>query len=113
MIDDDDDFRHALADNLRDDGHEVIEARSPADLPPLGQLQPASALIFADQAEQGLPFCDHFHRQHVTVPIIFITPYRTAILDREARARKFLTVVCKPLDYEELHNLLATPTASH
>jgi len=107
LIDDDDDFRAALAANLRDDGYEVVEARSDGDMPATARPHDPDILITGSHYAQSVSFCDRFHGQHPSVPIILITALRTDLLEREAASRGFLTLIDKPLDYDELHKLIA------
>jgi DNA-binding NtrC family response regulator len=108
LIDADDDFRTALAANLRDDGHQVVEARRADDLPATPQLDGVGVVIVGDYDGPSLRFCDRVHRLHPDTSIILITQYRTDRLERDVASRTFLTVLCKPLAYDDLHALIIT-----
>lgn len=108
LIDDDDDFRTALAQNLRDDGHTVREAAGSAQLPPVGALADVALLIVQDDAfgGRGLTYADAFHRAYALVPVILLTTYRSKVLEQEVAARDFVRIITKPVDYEQLHELI-------
>lgn len=108
LLDDDDDFRSALADNLIDDGYLVRSFARPADLPALTSLQGLTMLILDYQmdGEDGLSFADRFHDTHPNVPVVMLTAYWSDFLDAEIAARDFITLVRKPVDYDELARLL-------
>lgn len=108
LLDDDDDFRLALAANLVDDGYRVRHFARPADVPPLASFEAVSMLIvdYEMEGETGLSFADRFHAQHPNVPVVMTTAYWSDFLDREIAARDFITPRRKPVDYEELARLL-------
>jgi DNA-binding NtrC family response regulator len=108
LLDDDDDFRAALAANLEDDGYVVQQFARPADVPPLGSLGRPSMLIVDYQmsGEDGLSFADRFHAAHPDVPILMVTAYWNQFVDAEVAARGFIALRRKPIDYDELARLL-------
>jgi DNA-binding NtrC family response regulator len=108
LIDDDADFRTGLAAMLRDDGHEVQEFCRPNELPALARLPGFDAVItdYRMVGHDGLVFADCFHAVHPTVPVVLITAYWTHHLEAEASRRSFLHLWRKPIDYNELHELL-------
>ncbi|MEO8601355.1 MAG: response regulator [bacterium] len=108
LLDDDDDFRAALADNLRDDGHTVEQFGCAADVPLLTSLEPVSLLIVDQQleGESGLEFADRFHATHPDVPVIMITAYDSRHLRAEVARRDFIMLRRKPIDYAEVARLL-------
>lgn len=107
LLDDDEDFRSALAANLIDDGFAVREYARPADVP-LDTLPAPRALILDYQmpGENGLSFADRFHTAHPDVPVVMITAYWSDYLDAQVGARDYLTLRRKPIDYEQLTALL-------
>jgi DNA-binding NtrC family response regulator len=108
LLDDDDDFRSALAANLIDDGYLVAQFARPADLPPLISFQGLTMLILDYQmdGEDGLSFADRFHATHPDVPVVILTAYWSDFLDAAVAARDFITLRRKPVDYDELARLL-------
>ena len=108
LLDDDNDFRSALAANLADDGYEVTDFARPADVPPLASFDGLAALILDYQmgGEDGLSFADRFHAAHPDVPVVMLTAYWSDFLDAEIAARDFITLRRKPVDYEELARLI-------
>jgi DNA-binding NtrC family response regulator len=108
LLDDDEDFRSALAANLADDGFRVTEFARPADLPPLTSLQGLTMLILDYQmsGENGLSVADRFHATHPDVPVVMVTAYWSDYLDAEVAARDFITLRRKPVDYDELAKLI-------
>jgi DNA-binding NtrC family response regulator len=109
LVDDDDTFRSGLAENLREDGHRVREFAAPADLPALASFEEVSVLITDYQlaGEDGLALADRFHASHPRASVFMITSYWTDHLEAEVANRDFLTLLRKPLDYEEIVRLLA------
>jgi DNA-binding NtrC family response regulator len=110
LLDDDRDFRSALAANLADDGIAVREYAHPHEVPPLGSFERLSMLIIDYQlrGEDGLTFADRFHAVHPEVPVVMVTAYWTAHLEAEAARRGYLTLRRKPIDYDEIARLLPT-----
>jgi len=110
LIDNDADFRNGLAENLRDDGHQVREYETPAAIPTLDDMNDVHAVVVADYncRHEGLVFADRFHAAYPTVPIVLVTAYWSESVEAEAAQRDFLCVRSKPLDYDELHDHLQT-----
>ncbi len=109
LLDDDRDFRSALAANLADDGIAVQEFGHPDEVPPLSSYERLSMLIIDYQlrGQDGLAFADRFHAAHPDVPVVMVTAYWTAHLEAEAaRRRAYLTLRRKPIDYDEIAGLL-------
>ncbi len=108
LLDDDDDFRSALAANLSDDGYVVQHFARPADVPPLTSFEGLTVLIldFEMDGEDGLSFADRFHATHPDVPVVMLTAYWSNYVEAEVAARDFITLRRKPVDYEELARLI-------
>lgn len=108
LLDDDRDFRAALAANLEDDGYAVDQFARPADVPALPGLGRPVILIVDLQmsGEDGLSFADRFHAVYPDVPVLMVTAYWSRLVDTEVAARGFITLRRKPIDYDELASLL-------
>jgi len=108
LLDDDEDFRSALAANLREDGYLVEHFARPADMPPLTSFRGLTALIldYEMDGEDGLSFADRFHAAHPGVPVVMLTAYWSNFLDTEVAARDFIVLRRKPVDYDELARLI-------
>jgi len=108
LVDDDECFRSALAENLRDDGCKVIEYSAAQEVPPLVGLTDVSVVVtdYEMPGTDGLAFADRFHAAHPRVPIIMVTGWCTSQLEAEAATRGFISLLPKPLQYDKLHRLL-------
>jgi DNA-binding NtrC family response regulator len=108
LLDDEEGFRGALAGNLRDDGHAVREYATAAAMPPLDSLDDIALLItdYHVPGENGLAFADRFHAAHPEIPVLMITAYWSRQLEIQAGARRFIRLMRKPIDYEEIHELV-------
>ena len=64
LVDSDEDFRSGLAENLRDDGHEVQECTGPDEVPPLTALARVNAVVIGQHNLQNgtLAFADAFEQ---------------------------------------------------
>lgn len=109
LLDDDDAFRTGLGELLEQDGHPVRAFRSLADLPPLTELAPVAAVItdyqLSDQ-ENGLSFATRFHAAQPTVPVIILTAFGSDYLTRSVAAAAYLSLLRKPVHYDDVHQLL-------
>jgi DNA-binding NtrC family response regulator len=115
LVDDDDVFRDALGELLRDDGHDVEAYGSIRALPPLHSLSPA-ALITDYQLgefEDGLTLARRFHSVHPVAAIIIITAHASQHLLQAAAEMPYASVLRKPLPYDHLHRLLHASQAGH
>jgi DNA-binding NtrC family response regulator len=108
LIDDDDDFRSGLAENLREDGHEVREYSHPGAIPRVELLGNVTAVIIDYQMREqdGLAFADRFHASFPEVPIVLVTAFWTHNLDAAVAARSYVHLRRKPFDYEDISSLL-------
>lgn len=108
LVDDDDGFRSALAENLREDGYAVVEYAAAQEVPPLGGLSDVSVLVtdYDMPGTDGLAFADRFHAVHPLVPIIMVTGSCTRHLQAAAAARGFVSLLPKPFHYDKLFRLL-------
>jgi DNA-binding NtrC family response regulator len=112
LIDSDADFRNALAENLRDDGHTVEEYGRPQEAAPLAEFCAVRALVIGHQSSphQGLAFADEFHSRYPKVPIVLLSAYWSQNMQTQAAKRTFVNLRTKPVDYEDLHSLLCPST---
>ena len=108
LVDDDDAFRRGLADNLRDDGHTVLEYSGPDDVPPPSTLGNLSVVVtdYEMPGTNGLRFADRVHAARPILPIVVLTAHHHAPFVHEAAARSFVHLVYKPVMYPRLHQLL-------
>jgi two-component system nitrogen regulation response regulator GlnG len=115
LVDNDEDFRHGLAENLRDDGHQVLEFSRPGDLPPLAQLGAVELAVtdyLMEGGENGLAFAHRFHGARPKVPVVLLTAYSTAQIEAAAARSGFISLLHKPLDYGQLQRIISRLVAS-
>jgi len=105
LIDDEPDFRSALATILREDGHVVREFASPTDLPPLAELADVRVLItdYDMPGENGVAFAARFHAMYPSALVVLITGDWTRWPEEYSGAYTYLHVCQKPVDYDHLH----------
>lgn len=108
LVDDDDDFRMALAGALRDDGYEVVECANPADLPSEDLLNRVELVISDYQmpGKSGLAFADDYHSTRPDTPIILVTAHWSQHLETQVAMRDRVSLYRKPLDYAVLEDRL-------
>jgi DNA-binding NtrC family response regulator len=113
LIDDDEVFRHGLADNLREDGHAVLEYPAPCEVPALSTLAEVSVVVtdYEMPGSDGLGFADRVHTARPSLPVVILTANRQGPLVTDAATRSFVHLVYKPVDYQQLHQLLHTLSA--
>jgi two-component system nitrogen regulation response regulator GlnG len=110
LLDDDDDFRLALAANLIDDGHRVQHFASSAGIEmPFNESVSMLIVDYEMGGEDGLSFADRFHAAHPDVPVVMVTAHSSEFLDYEIAARHFITLRRKPVDYDDLARLMPPP----
>jgi DNA-binding NtrC family response regulator len=51
-------------------------------------------------------FADRFHAARPDAPVVLMTAFLTHAVEAQVAVRPFLTVLSKPLDYNEFHTLL-------
>ncbi len=108
LVDPDECFRSGLAENLRDDGHDVREYAAPADVPLLAAVGniAVAVLDFSMPTDDRLALADALHMACPAVAVILVTPYCSDGTDPEVASRSFLHVQSRPLEYEVLHLLI-------
>lgn len=108
LLDDDNDFRSALAENLRGDGHRVVELDTPTDAPAFEELYDIGVVV-ADYhlpSQTGLAFVDAFHAVHPAVPVIVVTADPSAFIDDAIGKRPYARLHRKPFDVHELEAVI-------
>jgi DNA-binding response OmpR family regulator len=114
LAEDDDDLRTLLAEELRRDGHEVIEVRNGHELGELIvahalQAQDTEAIVISDigmPGRTGLSVLER-HRHATWCPrFIFITGLGNDEVCAHARRLGAVAVVEKPFDLDELRRTL-------
>lgn len=109
LLDDDAGFRSALAQNLREDGHDVRAFERPADLPNLDELSQVHVLVTDysfGRGEDGLDLSMRFNAVHPGKPAILLTAYADGLVEEGVAHLPFLRLLTKPLRYEVLHGLI-------
>ncbi|MBN1609370.1 MAG: response regulator [Polyangiaceae bacterium] len=112
VADDDAAFRRLLGQTLRQDGHEVVEARDGAELlrclsePPLAApMSPAADLVITDICMPGLSGLEALAAlEHADClpPFIVMTAFGSSERDEQARALGAAAVFEKPFSIERL-----------
>ena len=112
LLDDDESFRSALAENLRDDGYHVVEYSTAHEVPPLTALGEVRVVVtdYDMPGTNGLTFADMFHAAYPNALIIMVTGVCTKSLEAQAAARGFVCLLRKPIQYDQLHYLLHAPS---
>jgi len=110
LVHDNDLFRTALAESLRDDGHLVLEYAAPLHLPPLPSL-PQVLVVITDCEPLdpvGAAFLRGFHTIHPATPIVLVTAWPPHDLSIPGVAPSCLRLLVKPVRYEDVCALLRT-----
>lgn len=107
VVDDDESFRVGLAANLADDGHTVGAYAGPGDVPE-DVLAGARVVVTDYQMADvdGLAFADAVHAKAPRTAIVLATAYWSVEIEAEIAARDYVRLCRKPLDYDELHDLV-------
>lgn len=110
FLEDEESFRVALAETLRDDGHTVEAYPRPSEVTPAAIR--AADIVITDYRMgfcelDGLAFADAVHAGRGNLPVILLTAFDSAMLERRVTARDgFVVLRQKPIDYEVLHALV-------
>lgn len=104
LVDEDSDFREALAANLREDGCDVFSYDGWADLPDLASLPPVDLLVTdaAGWVGGGLRFAEAWHWTRPEVPVLVVTADTARAWDTWADHRGGVEVRRKPIDYDRI-----------
>jgi DNA-binding NtrC family response regulator len=102
VVDDEETFRTALAENLRDDGHPVHDAADPLAV---GTLDGIDVVItdYEMDTMNGIAFADLVHFARPGVEVVLITAYCSPDLTAAIAERPFVRLHHKPVDYDALH----------
>lgn len=114
LVHDDDLFRTALAESLRDDGHVVLEYAAPLHLPPLPGLPQVQVVITDCEPLDpvGTAFLRAFHTHQPDTPIVLVTAWPPHNLSIAGVAPRCLRLLVKPLRYEDVYAMLHTLAAT-
>jgi DNA-binding NtrC family response regulator len=107
VVDDDASFRSGVAANLEDDGHVVLQYDDPRKVPP-AELAAAHVVVTDYQMAEidGLTFADSVHAVRPDAAIVLATAYWTVEIEATVAARGFVQLCRKPMDYDDLHELV-------
>jgi DNA-binding NtrC family response regulator len=102
VVDDAATFRHALAENLRDDGHSVREHADPREV---GSLDDVDVMItdFEMGSMDGVAYADLVHKARPRIVVVLITAYWTVEIESALALRPFVRLWRKPVDYDLVH----------
>ncbi len=108
LVDGDPDFRQALAENLRDDGYEVVAFEAPPPAPELGRLGGVDLLVtdFHLPHTSGIAFAEAFHRAFPAGRVVLVTADPSPEIAAAAGARPYLTFRNKPIAYADLRSAI-------
>jgi len=115
LVHDNDLFRTALAESLREDGHIVLEYAAPLYLPPLPSLPPVQVVITDCEPLDpvGTAFLRGFHTIHPATPIVLVTAWPPHDLSIPGVAPSCLRLLVKPVRYEDVCAMLRTLATTH
>lgn len=107
LVDDDLFFREALAENLRADGHTVIECASAERALPVMRTESCVVLIaeYALSGVNGVRLADEF-RSARSGPTLLVTAQESGAVTAHVRIRSYVELLAKPVAYDELHDRL-------
>ena len=108
LVDADQCFRSGLAENLRDDGHDVRDYAGPEEVPLLAALAniAVAVLDYSPPSPDRLALADALHLARPEAAVIMVTAYYSDPSEAEVGSRPFLYMQSRPLDYEVLHGLI-------
>jgi len=108
VVDEDRDFRDALADNLREDGFVVYAYERVSGLPPVSELPPVDLLVTdaIEPRDGGIAFAEAWHRARPHVPVLVVTTDPARAWDAWADRRGGVEIRRKPIDYGRIRSTL-------
>lgn len=108
LVDEDPVFRQALADNLRIDGHQVVECTTGTGALPAIQIAPCVALIAEYTMAggvNGMHLADEF-RASRSGPTLLLTTQEGGLVTAHVEVRPYVELLLKPVVYDRLHDVL-------
>ncbi len=107
LVDQDHIFRQALAENLRIDGHEVVECDSAEEALPAMRARACVALIaeYAMPGFNGVHLADEF-RAARSGPTLLVTAQSSGAVAAHVEVRHYVRLLPKPVAYDQLHDVL-------
>ena len=108
LVDADQCFRSGLAENLRDDGHEVRDYAGPEEVPLLAAVANIAVAIldYFPPNPDRLELADALHLAMPETAVILVTAYHSDPSQAEVAVRPFVHLQSRPLEYEVLHSLI-------
>jgi DNA-binding NarL/FixJ family response regulator len=108
LVDADQCFRSGLAENLRDDGHEVRDYAGPEEVPSPAALTniAVAVLDYSPPSPDRLALADALHLARPQTAVIMVTAYYSDPDQAEIGSRSFVHLQSRPLEYEVLHDLI-------
>jgi DNA-binding NarL/FixJ family response regulator len=108
LVDTDQCFRSGLAENLRDDGHDVRDYAGPGEVPLLTALAniAVAVLDYSYPSPDRLALADALHRARPDAAVIMVTAYDSGADEAGVSSRPFLHVQSRSPDYEVFHDLI-------
>jgi CheY-like chemotaxis protein len=115
LAEDDFELRTMLAQNLRKDGYQVIEAKDGAQLVDLlrswlveRRAEPIDLVVSDNRMPgwSGLEFLRSLRQADWAIPVVLITAFGDEDLHREARRLGAAAVLDKPFDVEDLRTVV-------
>lgn len=108
LVDEDPVFRQALAENLRIDGHQVVECATGAGALPAIQIAPCLALIAEYTMAggvNGMHLADQFKASRAG-PTLLLTTQEGGFVAAHVEVRPYVELLLKPVIYDRLHDVL-------
>ncbi|MBM4267768.1 MAG: response regulator [Deltaproteobacteria bacterium] len=107
LVDDDETFREALAENFRVDGHVVQECGAPPEALAVMRSREFKVLVtdYTMPGGTGLELADRFYELGGK-SVVLVTAYQNPIVQTRLATRRYVYLLRKPVDYVEVHCLV-------
>jgi DNA-binding NtrC family response regulator len=104
LVDDDETFREALAENFRADGHAVHDCGSPPEALAVMRSRDFTVLVtdYTMPGGSGLDLADRFYELW-RKSVVLVTAYQNPIMLTRLATRRYVYLLRKPVDYVEVH----------